>query len=102
MDLLEDIFKGCRNSHTIGDGKTNTVILSWSRIGILTENDDFHFVEGTAVENLEEMFAFGKYMVMLVFGFDELYEVCKIGFVKFFLEYLSPTFFYFDFHFNFN
>ena len=64
----------------------------------MSEDDDFYLVEGTAVENFKEVFAFGKDMIMVVLVLDKVDEVGKVGFVEFFLEHLSPAFFYINVH----
>ena len=83
-----------------GHRKTNAVVVAGVGIGILTEDHDANPVEGTEVEDAEEILVDRTNLSSTVLFADECRQFCEIGFVELLLQHVAPTFFDSHLHFT--
>ena len=57
--------------------------LSRSMVRILSYNYNFHFVERTKVESIEDQFSRREDLILAIFAFDEIGQCAKVVFFEF-------------------
>ena len=90
VDFLNDIDEGGRHWDPCGDGEAETVCLAGFVVGVLSEDDHFHLVEGGMVECGKDVAPLGVAYILLPFGNEECLELFEIGSLKLRLEYGKP------------
>ncbi len=58
MEFFVDVLERRRDSDPILDGKAESVSLPCSMVGVLSEDDYFHLIEGGGIEGIEDIFSF--------------------------------------------
>lgn len=75
--------------------------LTGFMVGILTEYDDLHLVEGCVIEGVEDEAAGRVAWSGSIFSLNELYELFEVRLLKLKRELVLPALFYIDFSHNY-
>lgn len=77
MYFLEYVCQRTGNGYSFRYGKADSIILTGIRIRVLSEYDDFHFLERARVEDVENLMAGRQHVGMPVFTFYKCYQLLK-------------------------
>lgn len=86
LKFLENVEKRGGKGDAFVDGKTKSVGLIWSMVGVLTQDDDLNVWERTEVKGAEDVFGVRINGALLVFGFDKGGEGGEVGGGEFWFE----------------
>lgn len=98
FNLFEDVDERRRKGDSVVDGETETMCLTRTMIRVLADNHHLRLVEWTEVESIENQFGRWVNGRCLVLFSDETGENFEIGLVKFLLQRIFPSLFYFYIH----
>lgn len=92
IQLLENVLKTWRERHSVGNRERKAMGLSWTMIGILSQNHDLHLVEGSKVEGIKDQRAWRIHRILPFFVDQKRLEFSEIGCFKLGPEHLIPAF----------
>lgn len=98
VNLLVDIHQRWWNRHTVIDRETESVRLTDIVVRVLPDDDNAHVVERTRVESIKNQTCRRKALMGLIGVAHKRGQQLEIRFVELGLQYLTPTFFYFNLH----
>ena len=96
--FFEDVLQGGRKLYAVLHREAKPMRLTWFMVGVLTNDNHLHLVEGTEVESIENLGTWwitGRRGVLLTHGASELLEV---GLLKLLLQVFLPSGFYLYIH----
>ena len=96
--LFENILQGGWELNPIVDRETQSVSLSRSVVGVLTDDDHLDRLKRAKVEGIEDVCTGRIAWAGLIFGLDKVGKGLKIGGVKLVFETDGPRRVYSDFH----
>lgn len=98
LNFLKDILQRRRKRYPVIHGKAQAMCLAWTMIRILTDDDDFHLVEGTKIKSIEYQPSRRITRRNAIFLSHKIRQADKIVFLKFTGKLLFPAGFYLHVH----
>ena len=101
VQFLEDVLQARRERHAVGHRERETMGLSRSVVGVLSQDDDLHPVERREVEGIENQWTGWINGILSLLTDEERLQVGKIRRLELRSQHLVPAFIdigFFDFH----
>ena len=93
--LFDDVHQRRRYSDTVTHREAEPVSLTRFVVGVLSYDDSFDLIERGKIESIEYITTCGVALVLLTFGYKELFQLSKIGRLKLRTQHIKPGGFYF-------